>query len=137
MRLAGEKLTPRQESALVALLDCGEVQAAALQARVAKGTLWRWLQLPEFQTRYRTMRRQLVENAIAQLQADCTIAARVLRAVAEDKEAPASARVAAARAILEQSVAAIQLTDLQAEVDEIKRLLAAREGATGATRARA
>ncbi len=137
MRLAGEILTSRQESALVALLDCGEVQAAALQAHVAKGTLWRWLQLPEFQTRHRTMRRQLVENASAQLQADCTKAARVLIEVAEDRDAPASSRVAAARAILEQSVAAIQLTDLQAEVDEIKRLLAAREGTQGATRARA
>jgi len=137
MQPVDEKLTPKQEHALVALLDCGEIQAASVHAGISDVTLWRWLQQPAFQTRYRAARRQLVETAIAQLQSDCTIASRVLREVAEDKEAPASSRVAAARAILEQSISAIQLTDLQAEVEEIKRLLAEREGVKGATLARA
>ncbi len=121
-----KKLSPKQELALLALLDCGEIRKSAATAGVNEATLWRWLQSPEFQARYRAARRQLVETAIAQLQSDCTIAARVLREVAEDKEAPASSRVAAARAILEQSVSAIQLVDLQEQVDEIKALLAAR-----------
>jgi len=132
-----EKLTPKQERALVALLDCGEIQAASARAGVSDVTLWRWLQQPAFQTRYRAARRQLVETAIAQLQSDCTTAARVLREVAEDREAPASSRVAAAKAIIEQSISAVQLTDLQAEVEEIKRLLAEREGIKSATLARA
>ena len=137
MQATEQKLTPKQEQALLALLACGEIKAAATSARVNETTLWRWLQLPHFQTRYRAARRQLVETAIAQLQSDCTTAARVLREVAEDKAAPASSRVAAARAIIEQSVAAIQLNDLQAEVDEIKRLLTEREGEPLASRARA
>ncbi len=127
MNAAGEKLTPKQEKALVALLDCGEIKEAARTAGVGETTLWRWLQLPEFQTRYRGARRQLVETAIAQLQSDCTVAARVLREVAEDSSAPASSRVAAARAIIEQSVAAIQLTDLQTRLEEVERLLAEQE----------
>ena len=61
----------------------------------------------------------------------------MLREVAEDREAPASSRVAAAKAIIEQSISAVQLTDLQAEVEEIKRLLAEREGIKSATLARA
>ena len=131
------KLTVKQERALVALLDCGELKRAASAAGVNESTLWRWLQQPAFQARYRAARRQLVETAIAQLQSDCSIATRVLREVAEDKEAPASSRVAAAKAIIEQSISAVQLTDLQAEVEEIKRLLAEREGIKSATRARA
>jgi hypothetical protein len=127
LNAAGEKLTPKQEKALVALLDCGEIKEAARTAGVGETTLWRWLQLPEFQTRYRGARRQLVETAIAQLQSDCTVAARVLREVAEDSSAPASSRVAAARAIIEQSVAAIQLTDLQTRLEEVERLLAEQE----------
>lgn len=137
MQPAGQKLTAKQELALVALLDCGEIKRAAERAGVNDATLWRWLQQGEFQRRYREARRQLVETAIAQLQGDCTTAARVLREVAEDAQAPASARVAAAKAILEQSIAAVQLTDLQAEVEEIKQVLAEAEGAKGATRARA
>ncbi len=137
MKAVGEKLTPKQERALVALLDCGEIKKAAEIAEVGEVTLWRWLQSPEFQSRYRGARRQLVETAIAQLQSDCTTAARVLREVAEDREAPASSRVAAARTILEQSIGGVELTELRQEVEEIKQMLAEREGQPGATRARA
>jgi hypothetical protein len=119
MEVVEPTLTPKQERALVALLDCGETKQAAATARVGEVTLWRWLQLPEFQTRYRAARRQLVETAIAQLQSDCTIAARVLREVAEDMNAPASSRVAAAKAIIEQSVQAVELVDME---ERLKRL---------------
>jgi len=123
MQVVEQKLSQKQERALVALLDCGAIKEAAATAGVNEATLWRWLQLSDFQTRYRAARRQLVETAIAQLQSDCTTAARVLREVAEDKEAPASSRVAAARAIIEQSVSAVQLTDLQERLEEVERLL--------------
>jgi transposase len=128
MKAVGEKLTPKQERALVALLDCGEIKKAAEIAEVGEVTLWRWLQSPEFQSRYRGARRQLVETAIAQLQSDCTTAARVLREVAEDREAPASSRVAAARTILEQSIGAIELMDLQERVEMLEKMLPATEG---------
>jgi hypothetical protein len=128
MKAVGEKLTPKQERALVALLDCGEIKKAAEIAEVGEVTLWRWLQSPDFQSRYRAARRQLVETAIAQLQSDCTVAARVLREVAEDREAPASSRVAAARTILEQSIGAIELIDLQERVEMLEKMLPATEG---------
>ncbi len=127
MKAVGEKLTPRQERALVALLDCGETKRAAEVAKVGEVTLWRWLQSPDFQTRYRAARRQLVETAIAQLQSDCTIAVRVLREVAEDKEAPASSRVSAAKTIIEQSVGAIQLIDLQERIEQLEKTFAEQE----------
>ena len=123
MKATEEKLTPKQERALVALLDCGEIKGAAKVAGVGEVTLWRWLQLPAFQSRYRAARRQLVETAIAQLQSDCTIAVRVLREVAEDKEAPASSRVAAAKTIIEQSISAIELTDLQERLERLEQVL--------------
>ena len=127
MKPLEQKLTAKQEQALIALLDCGEIKQAAETAGVTKVTLWRWLQSPDFQARYRAARRQLVETAIAQLQSDCTTAARVLREVAEDRQAPASSRVAAARAIIEQSVSAVQLTDLQERLEEVERLLQEQE----------
>jgi hypothetical protein len=126
MKVTDEKLSVKQERALLALLDCGETKKAAELAGVAEVTLWRWLQLPMFQQRYRAARRQLVETAIAQLQSDCTIAVRVLREVAEDKDAPASSRVAAARTIIEQSVSAIQLMDLEERLKKLEELEAAR-----------
>jgi len=128
MKPLEQKLNAKQERALVALLDCGEIKEAAETAGVTKVTLWRWLQSPAFQSRYRAARRQLVETAIAQLQSDCTIAVRVLREVAEDREAPASSRVAAAKTILEQSIGAIELMDLQERVEHLEKMLPVTEG---------
>ena len=123
-----QKLTAKQEQALIALLDCGEIKQAAETAGVTKVTLWRWLQSSAFQSRYREARRQLVETAIAQLQSDCTVAVRVLREVAEDKQAPASSRVAAAKTIIEQSIGAIELMDLQDRVEMLEKMLPVTEG---------
>jgi DNA-binding MurR/RpiR family transcriptional regulator len=126
MKLSAEKLTPKQEAALLALLDNNTIEAAYKAAGISKATMWRFMQDANFQARYRAARRQLVETAIAQLQSDCTIAVRVLREVAEDTEAPASSRVAAAKTIIEQSVAAIELTDLQERLERLEELEAAR-----------
>jgi phage terminase small subunit len=124
MKVAAEKLTAKQERALLALLDCGETKKAAEIAGVAEVTLWRWLQLPNFQSHYRATRRQVVETAIAQLQADCGVGVRVLREVAEDTSAPASARVSAAKTIIEQSVSAVELMDLQERLEALEERIA-------------
>jgi hypothetical protein len=112
-------LTAKQERALVALLNCGTIKEASEEGRVNETTLWRWLQLEEFQVRYRAARRQVVEHAIAQMQQDCSAAAKTLRTVADDASAPASSRVAAARAIIENAIKGVELGDLE---DRIKRL---------------
>jgi DNA-binding MurR/RpiR family transcriptional regulator len=127
VKLFDGKLTPKQETALLALLDNGTIEAAYKAAGISKATMWRFMQDANFQTRYRAARRQLVETAIAQLQSDCTIAVRVLREVAEDTEAPASSRVAAAKTILEQSVSAIELMDLQERIERLEELMPEQE----------
>jgi DNA-binding MurR/RpiR family transcriptional regulator len=131
MKPSDGKLTAKQEAALLALLAHGTIEAAYVAAGVSKATMWRFLQQPEFQTRYRAARRQLVETAIAQLQSDCTTAARVLREVAEDKTAPASSRVSAARTILEQSVAAVELMDLQERLERLEELIEGQDKGKG------
>jgi hypothetical protein len=64
-----------------------------------------------------------VETAIGQLQKHATTAARVLVNIAVDKDAPASSRVAAAKTILDQSVSAIELMDLQERIERLEDLL--------------
>jgi molybdenum-dependent DNA-binding transcriptional regulator ModE len=120
------KLTPKQEAALLALLDNGTIEAAYKAAGISKATMWRFMQDANFQARYRAARRQLVETAIGQLQKHATTAARVLVNIAVDKDAPASSRVAAAKTILDQSVSAIELMDLQERIERLEELEAAR-----------
>ncbi len=71
MKLSAEKLTPKQEAALLALLDNSTIEAAYKAAGISKATMWRFMQDANFQARYRAARRQVVETAIAQLQQDC------------------------------------------------------------------
>jgi hypothetical protein len=116
-------LTAKQDAALVALLAHGTIEAAYVSAGVSKATMWRFLQLPAFQARYKAARRELVDGALAQLQRDATIAARVLREVAEDRDAPASARVTAAKAILDHSIGAIELGEMVERVERLEAML--------------
>ncbi len=95
-----EKLTRKQESALVALLEQGTVKEAAKKCRMSESTLWRFMQIPEFQARYNAARRQLVDTAIARLQSASEVAVSTLVDIAQDSTAAPTARIAAARAII-------------------------------------
>jgi uncharacterized protein (UPF0147 family) len=123
MRATDGKLTGRQEKALLALLTTGEIKRAAEVSNVGEATLHRWLLDSEFQARYRAARRQLVESALAQLQSDGTKAATVLREIAEDKQAPANARVSAAKTILEHSIKGVEQLDTLERIEALEQML--------------
>jgi hypothetical protein len=110
---AGAPLPEKQEAALLSLLSHKTLKESALAAGISMPTLWRYLRDPIFSLRYREARRELVECAMVRLQNDAEHAAKVLRDVADDKEAPAGARVTAARTIIELSVKSVELGDLQ------------------------
>lgn len=128
MEDASQKLSPKQEKALAALLALGEVKAAAQQAGVGETTLWRWLKDDAFAAAYRDGRRRLLEATASRLTADSAAASQALREIAEDRTAPASARVAAARAIIEHSIKAVEVLDLEPRLKEIERHIAAQKG---------
>jgi hypothetical protein len=58
----------------------------------------------------------VVQHAITQVQRATGEAVETLRSVMQDAEAPASARVSAAKAILETSVKGIEIEDLAARI---------------------
>ena len=119
----GEKLSHKQERAIAALLVSSSVAAAAQAIKVQDNTLLRWLKDTVFQDAYREARRQVVQQAIVQVQhATCT-AVQTLLAVMQDAEAPASAKVSAARTILETAIKAVELEDLEARIAELEHHL--------------
>ena len=112
----GEKLTHKQERAIAALLVAPSVTAAAQQIGVNENTLLRWLKDAAFQITYREARRAVVQHAITQVQRATGEAVETLRNVMQDPEASASARVSAAKAILETAVKAVELEDLEVRI---------------------
>lgn len=126
MRASGADLTAKQEKTLAALISSPTLAEAAKVASVAESTLFRWLNEDGFREAYRAARREAVEHATTRLQADCGVAVRVLREIAEDERAPASARVAAARIILEGAIRGVELMDLQNRLERLEAALEAR-----------
>jgi hypothetical protein len=112
----GQKLSRKQEHTIVALLTCDSIAAAAARGGVAEGTLHRWLKDAAFQAAYRAARRQVVQHAIVQVQHATGTAVQTLLAVMQDPEATASAKVSAAKTILDTAVKAMELEDLEARI---------------------
>jgi hypothetical protein len=126
MRGPGEKLTRKQEVAIAALLTAPTIADAADTASISEPTLWRWLQREDFQTAYRQARREAVSQAVAYLQRVAGEAVDTLRAVMQDAQKPASARVSAARAVLDLAIRGVELEDLEARIQTLERCLADR-----------
>ena len=122
------KRPQREDAALAALLSEATVDEAAEKAGISAATLYRWLDDPEFRDRYRGARRQVVEHAVSVLQQAASKAVNVLVTIAEDSTAPSSARVSAAKSILDQAFRGLEVIDLAAEVDDLKAAVAAPEG---------
>lgn len=116
-----EKLSRRQEEAIVALLSQRSVEEAARTADVGVRTLYRWLKEPEFDAAYREARRAAYSQAVARLQQASGTAVAVLVKVMIEPGAPASARVRAAECILERAHRGIELEDLEARVVQLER----------------
>ena len=92
----------------------GSLQAAAAASGINEKTLRRWLRDDAvFQTAYREARRQVVQQAIVQVQQATGEAVETLRQVMQAADAPASAKVSAAKTILETAVKAVELEDLE------------------------
>ncbi|MBU2703184.1 hypothetical protein Ga0466249_004320 [Sporomusaceae bacterium BoRhaA] len=119
----GEKFTQKHELAIIALLTTSSIAEAAKQAGIGETTLWRWLQMPEFAKRYKEAKRQAVGQAISKLQQATTIAVDTLKNVMQDNESKDSARVTAAKTVLELSFKVIELEDLQAKFEELERIV--------------
>ena len=116
------KLTPKQELLIAALLSSPTIQDAAKTAGVSETSAHRWLRTDEgFTAAYLKARREAVGQAIARLQQLSSGAVAVLAQVASDKQAPASARVAAASKILDTAIKAVELEDLEARIAALEQ----------------
>ncbi len=120
----GEKLARKKELAVAALLSSPTIGAAAKKAGVAERTLRNWMELPDFREVYLKARRNVVEQVGARIQQAGSEAVATLRGVMSDSEAPASARVSAARVILELGYRSLELEDLSLRVGQLERLTA-------------
>jgi hypothetical protein len=118
----GEKLSRKQDQVITALVTCASITEAAAQCGLADVTLRRWLKQEPFQSAYRDARRAIVQHAITQVQQATGEAVETLRSVMQDSESPASARVSAAKTILETALKGIEIDDLEVRMAALEAL---------------
>lgn len=82
------------------------------------------MQQPEFVAALRASRRVLTDRATSILQISMVVCAAKLRKMALDESFPPSIQFAACVRVLELGYRGEELNDLQAEVDELKQILA-------------
>jgi hypothetical protein len=123
------KFSRKHEQAISALLTQPTLAEAATAVGVGEATLRRWLQQEYFQTVYRRARREAVGQAMARLQHVTTVAVNTLEAVMTDATARESAKVTAARAVLELAIRAVELEDLEVRIAALEHRLAEANGA--------
>src|ERR1051325_10735451 len=123
----GDKLGRRSEAAIVALLTHPTLPDAAQSAGVSETTLWRWLQRDEFRKKYREAQNRVFEGALGSLQLASTEAASCLRRNLTCSNV--SVQVQAAKAILDYTIKAREMFELENRIALLEAALKAREEA--------
>lgn len=124
------EISAKQQKAIAALLAEPTTEAAADAAGVSRTTIFRWMQDASFKRAYDEARARLLENVLTRLQAVAGDAVTCLADVMADPNAGASARVSAARAVLEMALRA------RAELETEQRIKALEDAAQAAARKR-
>lgn len=128
MQTEAEKLTTKQEAAVVALLTYPTAQEAAKACGIVKSTLWRWQREPLFMQRYAEARRAVMQQALSSLQQTTGKAVSTLAAIMEDAKVPPSARVSAARSVLEYAFKGVEQFELEERITALEASLNTESG---------
>lgn len=105
-------MTPRQRKAIQGLLLCSTKKEAAAFAGIGESTLRSYLADPEFQAELRKGFAAMVDDAAADLKRTLSPAVKALREIVSDEEQSASARISAARSLLEFGLRYSEFADI-------------------------
>lgn len=115
----------KQERFLVNLVAIGDIRQAAKQSTISEAAAFRWLKDDRFRSALRSARREAWAAGMARIQSSVTRAAETLIEIMEDSEKPASARVSAAKTILDSGNKFIELHDIISRLDALERQIGA------------
>lgn len=116
-----KSLSTRKLKAISALLESPTICEAAKTAGVAESTLYRWMSTDaDFKGAYQRLRQEALRQTVAQLGQTGSDAVETLREIMTDKDSPATARVRAARAVLELAIRGNELLNLAERVSGIE-----------------
>jgi len=129
MAESSEKLTAKQDAAILALLTARGIEEAAKASNVPPRTLYRWLKEPAFDAAYRRAKRTAFGQAIARLHQGTAAAAATMLKLMVDPTVPASVRLRAADCVFTHARNAIELEEIEARVAALEQAAELSKGA--------
>jgi hypothetical protein len=118
------ELSGKQMTAIAALISEPTTKAAAEKAKIAEGTIHRWLNDPAFFAALKESRERVFEATLAALQGGSGKAVKTLCDVMDDATAPAAARVSAAKTVLDLALRARDQLELSERLKAMEEQLA-------------
>lgn len=119
--MSGTELTPKQRRAVAALVEHGEIQAAATAANVARSTLYEWLQQPAFTSALRDAEAAALRELTRGLLALGKRATGAIAGVLDDPDATAAAKLRAADVVLGKLLQLRELVELEERVAALEQ----------------
>jgi phage terminase small subunit len=113
-------LTPRQRRALHELLTSGSVTQAAIEARVSRESVYRWLDLPNFKQALADGESAALESISRALVLSGDLATQTLQDAMSDEKNPPAVKIRAADIVLERLLQLRSLVQLEKRVEELE-----------------
>ncbi len=120
MGVVHQKNLHKQEKIISALLAYPTVREAAETTGVGVSTINRWLSETAFRARYEAARREMLDGAKNALRAASLGAVQTLHTISIDTNAKESARVSAAKTILELVLRISETDDVLARIEKLE-----------------
>jgi hypothetical protein len=121
-------LSDKQRRAIAALLSEPTTKKAAEAAKVGETTIHRWLNDPIFSAALKESRERVFESRLAALQGVSGRAVETLLDVMTDKTAQPSARVSAAKTVLELAIKGRDQLELSERLAYLEKLWEVKNG---------
>ena len=115
-----KKMERKKEKAIACLIAQPSITLAAQEAGISQSTMYRWLNDEEFQMAYRKAKKEIVGHALTQVQKSVTKAVETLLEVMGNGVVE-SAKVSAAKTILELAIKAVEIEELEERLTILER----------------
>ena len=114
-----KKMERKKEKVIACLIAQPTITLAAQEAKISQSTMFRWLNDSDFQAAYRKAKREIVNHALTQVQKSVTKAVETLLDVMGNGIVE-SAKVSAAKTILELAIRAVEIEDLEERLEALE-----------------
>jgi hypothetical protein len=114
--------TRHRQAAIVALITTGSIEAASTAANISPRTMHRYLADQSFANEYREAKARMLDGALNRLRSASLQAVEVLVEISNDIAAASSARVSAAKAIVELSLRAGAIEEIESRLSAMEAM---------------